>query len=118
MTERPRWQVVQLVACAAVIGWTIAYALCDWAGWPRYTLDQYRGAWSWESGPTQRVPINYMGMLLWGGGGAVVAGALALIGLRLWPRPVPRAALALAGAWALTGVALAGLYFTWMLWPF
>ncbi len=115
---RPRWQTVQVVGCAAVIGWTLAYVLCDWSGWPRLTFDQYTAAWSWTSGPTPRVPINYMGIILWGMGGGAVAALLALVGLRLWRRPLPPVVLGLASAWALTGVLLAGTYYTWNLWPF
>ena len=115
---RPRWQEVQVIVCAAVVGWALAYTLCDWGGWPRLTYDQYVGDWWLADGPTQRVPINYMGMLLWGLGGGATGALLALVGLRAWRRPLPSSVLALAGAWAITGVVLAGGYFTWMLWPF
>ena len=118
IAPRPRWQTVQVIACAAVIGWTMAYVLCDWSGWPRYTFDPYDGAWLWTRGPTPRVPINYMGGLLWGAGGAAVAMLIAVVGLRLWRRPLPAAALGLAAAWALTGAALAGSYYSWTIWPF
>ena len=116
--DRPRWQTVQALGCAAVIGWTIAYVLCDWGGWHRLTYDQYRGAWSWNTGPTPRIPINYMGIILWGIGGAAVAVVLTLVGLRLWRRPLPSSVLDLGTAWAFTGVGLAGTYYTWSLWPF
>ena len=115
---RPRWQTVQAIACAAVIGWTLAYALCDWSGWPRLTFDEYRSEWLWTSGPTPRLPINYMGGLLWGLGGAALGALTATLALALWRRSLPPAALGLATAWALTGVALAGTYYTWTLWPF
>ena len=115
---RPRWQTVQLVACAAVIGWTLAYALCDWSGWHRLTYDPYLARWSWTTGPTPRVPINYMGGLLWGVGGGAVGAALAAGALWSWRRAVPPALLWLAGAWALTGALLTGTYYTWTIWPF
>ena len=100
IAPRPRWQTVQVIACAAVIGWTMAYVLCDWSGWPRYTFDPYDGAWLWTRGPTPRVPINYMGGLLWGAGGAAVAMLIAVGGCgcgadrcprrrSAWPRPGP-----------------------------
>ncbi|HVV83457.1 MAG TPA: hypothetical protein VHE35_10315 [Kofleriaceae bacterium] len=115
---RPRWQSVQAIACAAVVGWTLAYALCDWGGWHRLTYDPYLARWTWTSGPTPRVPINYLGGLLWGLGGAVVGASVAALGLRLWRRPLPPTVLGLAAAWALTGVALAGTYYMWTIWPF
>lgn len=116
--SHPRAQAVQVVACAAVIGFALAYGLCDWSGWPRLNLDPYLGTWRWERGPTQRVPINYLGNLVWGVGGAAVGAGLAAGALRLWRRSLPSLVLDLAGAWALTAVALAGAYFTWTLWPF
>ncbi len=115
---RPRWHTVQAIACAAVIGWTLAYALCDWSGWPRLTFDEYRAEWLWTRGPTPRVPINYLGGLLWGAGGALLGVVAAALGLALWRRPLPAAVLGLAAAWAITGVALAGTYYTWTIWPF
>ena len=115
---RPAWQAIYALATAAVIGWCLAYGLADWGGWPRLTLDAHTGSWSWVSGPTPRVPINYYGGLLWGTGGAVTAAALAGLGLRLWRRPLPPALIGLLAAWAATAVALAGAYYTWMLWPF
>ncbi len=115
---RPGWQRVHAIATAAVIGGTLAYALCDWAGWTRLQHDPYDGAWWWQDGPTQRVPINYYGALLWAAGGAVAGGGVAMIGTALYRRPLPAALVAVLAAWALTGVALAGLYYTWNLWPF
>jgi len=114
----PRWQRVFAIATAAVIGWSLAYALADWGGWHRLTYDSHHGSWSWPTGPTPRVPINYYGGLLWGAGGAVVGGAIAALAARAWGRPLPAPVIALLGAWALTGIALTGAYYTWMLWPF
>ncbi len=115
---RPRWQDVQVIGCAMVIGWALAYALCDWSGWPRLTYDPYVGRWYWAAGPTQSVPINYQGNLLWGVGGGVVAGLAAAAGLAMWRRPLPPALLDLSSVWAVTAVGLAGTYYTWNLWPF
>ncbi len=116
--ERPPWQRVYVVATAAVIGATCAYALCDWAGWTRLQYDVYRDAWWWQDGPTQKVPINYYGDILWGAGGAAAGAAIGLVATGLHRRPLSPAIIALLGAWALTGAALSGLYYTWNLWPF
>ncbi len=114
----PRWQRVYAFATAAVIGGALAYALCDWSGWPRLTLDPYRGGWSWPDGPTRTVPINYYGTLLWGAGGAAVGAGLAALATWRRGRPLPATILVLLAAWALTAFVLAGGFYTWSLWPF
>jgi hypothetical protein len=117
-SERPAWQRVHAIAAVAVIGGTLAYALCDWSGWTRLQLDPYDGSWWWQDGATRKVPINYYGGLLWALGGAAVGAGLATLVTALWRRPVPAAVSAVLSAWALTGVALTGAYYTWNLWPF
>lgn len=114
----PRWQRVQAIALAAVIGGALAYALCDWSQWPRLHHDPYDGSWWWRDGPTASIPINYHGTILWGLGGAAVGALGALAATAWWRRPLPRAVERLGAAWALTAVAFAGAYYLWHLWPF
>lgn len=114
----PTWQRAYFIACAAVIGWCLAYVLSDFAGWPSLTYFQYERAWRLVEGRPGFLPSNYVGTVLWGVGGAVVAGLLTWLGSRFVRRELPRRHLMLAGAWALTAFAMGGLYFTWNLWPF
>lgn len=114
----PRWQIRWTIACAAIIGWSLAYALASWSRWPRLFYDPLARTWFWARSADSPVPIDYWGLTLWGLGGAVVAVLLALAGTRLWHRPLPRAAIGLFGAWALTAFLYAGTYFMWSLWPF
>jgi hypothetical protein len=115
---RPRWQRVYVITTLAVIGGTLAYALCTWGGWTRLQLDPYSGAWWWQDGPTQTVPINYYGDLLWGLGGAALGGGAGALGTALYRRPLSETTLQLLAAWAITGFLFAGLFYTWSLWPF
>jgi hypothetical protein len=114
----PAWQRTYLVACAAVIGFAVAYALCDWAGWPRLIYAPVEGSLRMDHPPAGRDEISYLGMVAWGAGGAVVASIGALAALRFIRRPVASRWLRIFGAWALTAVLLAGAFHTWSLWPF
>lgn len=107
-----------MIATFAVIGGTLAYALCTWGGWTRLQLDPYDGRWWWEAGPTQTIAINYYGDLLWGLGGAAVGAALGAAVTSSYRRPLPPSLITLLGAWALTSFVLTGLFYTWSLWPF
>jgi hypothetical protein len=112
----PRWQRVYLAMCAGLLGFCLAYALCDYAAWPRLTYFPYERTWGFTRRPPGRVPMNYVGTVLWGLSGGLVGAALVLGPGRLWRAPVPPRGLALAGGWALTAFTLAGAYFTWHLW--
>src|SRR5688500_18178129 len=100
---RPAWQRVYVIATLAVIGGTLAYALCTWGGWTRLQLDPYSGEWWWQAGPTQSIPINYYGDLLWGAGGALAGGAAGALGTALHRRPLSQTTQQLLAAWAITG---------------
>jgi hypothetical protein len=117
-TERPRWQHAYLIATLSVIGGCMAYALCTWGGWTRLQHDPYGGSWWWQSGPTQSIPINYYGDILWGLGGAAVGGVLGAAVGRVYRRPLSSSTVNLLTAWAMTSFLLAGLFYTWSLWPF
>ncbi|MBK9031879.1 MAG: hypothetical protein IPL61_11225 [Myxococcales bacterium] len=106
-----------IIAMAAVIGGCLAYALADWGGWPRLTYDPYAARWSWRSGATPTVPINYYGGLIWAGAGAALGAVIGAVVAR-WPGARTARARALALAWALTAFGLAGTYYLWNLWPF
>lgn len=112
----PRWQRAYVIAMCAVIGGAFAYAACDWGRWPRLTYQPLTGDVMMRA-PTTIVTINYLGTVAWGLGGAAV-GALVGAGLcAVWKKPWHERALQLLGAWAITGVLLAGSYYTWNLWP-
>lgn len=114
----PRWQRTYLVACCAVIGFAIAYSLCEYAQWPRLVLAPVTGEARLDRPPISRLELGYVGLVAWGAGGALVGGAAALAAASLWRRPLSDRSLRLLGGWALTAVALAGAFYTWSLWPF
>lgn len=114
----PGWQRTYVAVCSAIIGYALAYVLCDYGGWSRLVYFPYERSLRWMAGPTGSIPMPYVGMILWGLGGALAAGALALIGCRVLGRPLTDRWLRLFGAWALAAFAYAGLYHTWNLWPF
>jgi len=116
--ELPAWQRSYVVATIAVIGGSLAYVLCDWSGWPRLTFDPYHGSWSWPSGATRAVPINYYGTLLWGAGGGLLGASLAALAMRRRTRGLSSGAITLLTAWSLTAFGFAGWFYTWNLWPF
>ena len=116
MAAEPRWHRTYVIALGAVIGGALAYALVDWGGWSRATYDPYRDRWSWRSGATPTIGINYYGGLLWGLGGAAVGAVVGRIAAR-WQVVRTDRARTLLAAWALTSVALAGAYYWWNLWP-
>ena len=112
----PRWQRAYVIAMCAIIGGAFAYAACDWGQWPRLTYQPLTGSVLTKQ-PPGLVTINYIGTVAWGLGGAAV-GALVGFGLcAATKKPWPERALQLFGAWAITGIVLAGSYYTWSLWP-
>ena len=113
----PEWQRRYVVGCCAIIGFALAYVLCDFGMWPRLTYFPYEREFHFVTDPGS-IPSNYLGMVLWGLGGALVAGVLATLAVRRVKLELPRTWVRLFGAWALTSFALAGGYFTWNLWPF
>lgn len=115
----PGWQRTYLAACCAVIGFAIAYVLCEYALWPRLMYAPREGLWHMARPPVGREEVGYLGLVLWGAGGAAIGGlGAAAVCALLVRRPVGRRTLRLFGAWALTAVALAGGFYMWSLWPF
>lgn len=114
----PAWQRTYLVACCAVIGFALAYCLCDYAGWPRAVYAPLEGTLTMERPPVGRNQVGYLGIVAWGAGGALVAGLAAFAASRAIRRPIPIRWLRIVGVWALTAVLLAGAFQIWSLWPF
>ena len=114
----PRWQRTYLIACCAVIGFAVASSLSEYAQWPRVVIAPVAGEARLDRPPIARLELGYVGLVLWGAGGAVVGGGAAALLAALRPRPLNDRALRILGGWALTAVALAGAFFTWSLWPF
>lgn len=112
----PRWQRAYIVAMCAIIGGAFAYTACDWAKWPRVTYHPLTGSIAMRPAGGA-ITINYLGVVAWGLGGAavgsVVGAALCAVFKKAWPERT----LQLFGAWAITGVVLAGSYYTWNLYP-
>jgi hypothetical protein len=102
--------------CAALIAFSLAYALPIYARLPKPFYDPLAHRWSVASamGP---IPMGYVGQLAWGAGGALIAAALALaVTSRLRREPSERA-YGLWAAWTLTAIAIVIGYFTWNNWP-
>lgn len=114
----PRWQRIHVAACSGLIGFCLGYVLCHFGGWPRLTYYPYEHEWRLIAGPSGAIPMAYVGTIVWGLCGAIVASALAYVLVRLRRRPMSERWLRLFGAWALAAFAYAGLYYTWNLWPF
>ena len=112
----PRWQRAYVIAMCAVIGGAFAYAACDWGQWPRLTYQPLTGDVMMRA-PTTLVTINYLGTVALGLGGAAVGALVGAVLCAVWKRPWADRALQLFGAWAITGILLAGSYYTWNLWP-
>jgi hypothetical protein len=113
----PAWQRRFLVATAAIVGYSVGYVLCDFGGFSKLTYEPVERVWHFTDRPTP-LSMQYLGIVLWGVCGALVAGGLAYGATRLVDREVSGQVNTLAGAWALTAFGYAGLYYTWGLWPF
>src|SRR5258705_11084490 len=112
----PRWQRAYIIATCAIIGAAFAYAACDWGQWPRLTYQPLTGALLSKQSASA-ITINYIGTVAWGLGGAAV-GTIVGFGLcAVTKKPWPERTLQLFGAWAITGVVLAGSYDPGGLWP-
>jgi len=122
MTEEapatPRAQLVYAAATCGVIGWCLAYVLCDVLHWPRLAYLPYDGAFALVTRPTNPSTITYLGTVLWGVIGGLAAAALGATIARARRRALSARTQSLLGAWAITAFAFAGLYYLWNLWPF
>jgi hypothetical protein len=104
------------VGCAALIGYSIGYALPIYARLPKPFYDPLARRWvmAVALGP---IPMGYLGQCLWGLGGAAVAAALAGASLARARRPPSQTTYGLFAAWTLTALAIVAGYFTWNNWP-
>jgi hypothetical protein len=114
----PHWQRTYVVACCAVIGFAVAYSLCEYALWPRLVIAPVAGEVRLDRPPIARLELGYVGLVLWGAGGALVGGGAAAVAVTFRSRPLGDRALRILGGWALTAAVLTGGFFTWSLWPF
>ncbi len=113
----PRWQRVYLSACAWVIGFAATYSAAQWGEWPKLTYFPLAEKWELWSTPPGPLPMAYLGLIVWGVCGGLVAAALAwILSGRLWA--LGPQTLRLFGGWALAAFVISGLFFTWNLWPF
>jgi hypothetical protein len=106
---------IYFVACAALIGFALLYALPIYAHLAHHYYDPIARRWSWTStaGP---IPMGYYGQMAWGWAGALFAAGVASLVTRVRREPSERAWL-LWGAWALTAIVVVIGYFTWNNWP-
>jgi hypothetical protein len=112
----PRAHRAYLIATCAIIGGAFAYAACEWGRWPRLIYAPLAGGVTLDTA-TSPTAMAYLGIVAWGIGGA---GCGALVGAAIAAavrRPLSDRWIQLFGAWAITALLLAGLYFTWGLWP-
>jgi hypothetical protein len=112
----PRWQRAYIVAMCAIIGAAFAYTACDWAKWPRLTYHPLTGDVAMRA-TGNAITINYLGVVAWGLGGAAAGAVVGAVLCALFKKSWPERTLQLFGAWAITGVLLAGSYYTWNLYP-
>ena len=101
-----------------MIGFALAYSLCDFGAWPRLHYLPYQGTWTLAPAVSGDVAMVYVGTFLWGLGGGIVGAGIGGAAALAWKKPLPDGALGLLAAWAMTAFLLAGAYYTWNLWPF
>ena len=110
-----RWQRAYLIATCAIIGAAFAYAACDWGHWPKLQYFPLQERASFAPGPG--IAMAYPGIVLWGLGGGVTGALVGVVLGRLVPRAWSPRTLHLFGAWSITAIVLAGMYYTWNTWP-
>jgi hypothetical protein len=103
-------------ACAALLGFVLAYVLPIYARLPKVIYDPIARRWVWavSLGP---IPMGYVGQCLWGLFGALVGAGVANIVITARGDKPSSTAYGLFAAWVLTAIAIVGGYFTWSNWP-
>lgn len=112
----PAWQRAYIIATCAIIGGAFAYTAHDWGRWPRLIYHPLSGELTMGTTGSP-LAIHYIGMLAWGLGGAACGAVVGGLLCAVFRKPWPDRALHLFGAWAITGILLAGSYYTWNLFP-
>ena len=115
-SEPARRRRVLYATCAGLVGFVIVYTLPIYVRLPRTYYDPLARRWFFAASAPP-IPMGYVGQILWGLGGAIVAAAMAtLLAARKKEAPSERA-FALGAAWTLTAIAIVLGYFTWNNWP-
>jgi hypothetical protein len=91
------------------------YTLPVYLRLPRTFYDPVARRWYWTSATTP-IPMGYVGQIIWGIAGALIAAGAALVLTRADKAPSERA-FTLGAAWTLTAIAIVLGYFTWNNWP-
>jgi hypothetical protein len=112
----PRWQRLQLAACAGVIAYMLAYIGIDYGRLPHPTYFQLERAWRMRE-RVQGLASGYVGMWLLAATAGVLVGGTVWLALRWRRSPASDRALGLMLAWTATAAALAAGYYTWANWP-
>jgi hypothetical protein len=104
------------VGCAALLGFALGYALPIYAHLPKPFYDPVARRWimAVSLGP---IPMGYVGQIVWGGGAALVASAIAWMTLSRSSREPSDSTYGLFAAWTLTALGIVAAYFTWNNWP-
>ncbi len=103
-------------ACAALVGFALSYALPIYAHLPHTYYDPVARRWTWAANMTP-IPMGYLGQIIWGVGGALVAAGVAMAIVARRKTPLSERAFVLGAAWALSALLIVAGYFTWNNWP-
>ncbi len=114
--REPRDARAFYATCAGLVGFVLLYTLPIYARLPRTYYDPVARRWFFAANATP-IPMGYIGQIIWGIAGALVAAGVAMmIGSRKKRTPSERA-FALGTAWTLTAIVIVLGYFTWNNWP-
>jgi MFS family permease len=108
---------IYYAACAALIGYALAYTLPIYGRLPHTFYDPVARRWFFAANATP-IPMGYIGQIVWGFAGALIAAGVTMaVTARRPPAPPSERGAALGAAWALTVIAIVIGYFTWNNWP-
>lgn len=102
--------------CAALVGFALLYTLPIYARLPRTYYDPVARRWFFAANSTP-IPMGYVGQIIWGIAGALVAAGIALMLTSRKKSAPSERAFALGTAWTLTAIVIVLGYFTWNNWP-
>jgi uncharacterized membrane protein YeaQ/YmgE (transglycosylase-associated protein family) len=107
---------VLYATCAGLVAFALCFALPIYARLPRAYYDPIGRRWFFADHATP-IPMGYVGQILWGIAGALVAAALAMLLTARTRRAPSERAFVLGAAWTLTAIVIVLGYFTWNNWP-